>query len=75
MQIVDGIKMLSWKWSLERLNLFPCLFYEWCWDMGDCLNIMSCLNLRHYYGAVAICAVAVVCDSGGLGCVAGSAVE
>jgi hypothetical protein len=27
-EIVDEIKVLSWKWSLARLNLSPCLYYE-----------------------------------------------
>jgi hypothetical protein len=35
--IVDEIKVLSWKWSLARLKLPPCLYYEWTWDPGDCL--------------------------------------
>jgi hypothetical protein len=35
--IVDEIKVLSWKWSLGRLKISPCLFYEWCWDPGICL--------------------------------------
>ncbi|KAK2446021.1 hypothetical protein QL285_016880 [Trifolium repens] len=34
--VVDDIKVLSWKWSLARLNLAPSLFYEWTWDPGDC---------------------------------------
>jgi hypothetical protein len=36
-EIVDNIKVLSWKWSLSRLKLAPCLYYEWCWNPGDCL--------------------------------------
>jgi hypothetical protein len=36
-ELVDAIKVLSWKWSLARLKLMPCLFYEWTWDPGDCL--------------------------------------
>jgi hypothetical protein len=35
-EIVDAIKVLSWKWSMARLKVKPCLFYEWCWDPGDC---------------------------------------
>jgi hypothetical protein len=35
--LVDEVKVLSWKWSLARLNLRPCLYYEWLWDLGDCL--------------------------------------
>ncbi|GAU17401.1 hypothetical protein TSUD_232770 [Trifolium subterraneum] len=36
--IVDEIKVMSWKWSLARLKVSPCLFYEWTWDPGDCLQ-------------------------------------
>jgi hypothetical protein len=36
MDIVEGIKVLSWRWSVDRLNIPPCLFYEWVWDPGDC---------------------------------------
>jgi hypothetical protein len=35
--IVEEIKVLSWKWSLGRLRITPCLFYEWSWDPGACL--------------------------------------
>ncbi|GAU51627.1 hypothetical protein TSUD_140380 [Trifolium subterraneum] len=35
--IVDDIKVLSWKWSLMRLKVSSCMFYEWSWDPGDCL--------------------------------------
>ncbi|MCI29270.1 myb-like transcription factor, partial [Trifolium medium] len=30
--IVDEIKIMRWKWCLTRMNLSPCLFYEWTWD-------------------------------------------
>jgi hypothetical protein len=33
---VEDIKVLSWKWSVDRLKISPCLFYEWIWDPGDC---------------------------------------
>jgi hypothetical protein len=36
--LVEEIKVVSWKWSLTRLKLKPCLFYEWVWDPGDCLS-------------------------------------
>ncbi|GAU48661.1 hypothetical protein TSUD_189160 [Trifolium subterraneum] len=36
--IVDEIKVMSWKWSLTRMKVSPCLFYEWTWDPGDCLQ-------------------------------------
>jgi hypothetical protein len=35
--VLEDIKVLSWKWSLARLKIFPCMFYEWAWDPGDCL--------------------------------------
>jgi hypothetical protein len=34
--LVDEVKILSWKWSADRLKIAPCLFYEWSWDPGDC---------------------------------------
>ncbi|KAK2442281.1 hypothetical protein QL285_013489 [Trifolium repens] len=37
LDIVENIKVSSWKWSLLRLKLSPSLFYEWCLDPGDCL--------------------------------------
>jgi hypothetical protein len=36
-EIVEEIKVVSWKWSLARLKVLPCMFYEWLWDPGDCL--------------------------------------
>jgi hypothetical protein len=38
MEVVEEIKVLSWKWSLDCLKIPPCLFYEWCWDPGDCFK-------------------------------------
>jgi hypothetical protein len=34
--IVEDVKVLSWKWSVDRLKVTPSLYYEWCWDPGDC---------------------------------------
>jgi hypothetical protein len=34
--IVEDIKVLSWKWSVDRLKISPCLYYEWQWDPGAC---------------------------------------
>lgn len=31
-EMVDQIKVLSWQWSLARLKIVTCLFYEWCWN-------------------------------------------
>jgi hypothetical protein len=37
-EVVEKIKIISWRWSAVRLKIPPCLFYEWCWDPGDCFN-------------------------------------
>jgi hypothetical protein len=31
-------KAASWRWSLGKLNLVLCLYYEWCWDPHDCFS-------------------------------------
>jgi hypothetical protein len=36
MEIVEDIKVVSWRWSADRLKIPPCLYYEWVWDPGDC---------------------------------------
>lgn len=30
--IVDEVKMFSWRWALSRLKILTCLYYEWCWN-------------------------------------------
>jgi hypothetical protein len=30
MEVVEDIKVLSWRWSADRLKIPPCHFYEWC---------------------------------------------
>jgi hypothetical protein len=35
--VVEKIKVLSWSWSLYRLNIGPSLYYEWCWNPRECL--------------------------------------
>ncbi|PNX76224.1 ribonuclease H [Trifolium pratense] len=37
-EIVDEVKVLSWKWTADRSKISPCLFYEWSWDAGSCFN-------------------------------------
>jgi hypothetical protein len=37
-ELVDQIKVLSWQWSLSRLKIVTCLFYEWCWNPRFCLR-------------------------------------
>jgi hypothetical protein len=36
LEIIEDDKVISWKWSAVRLKILPCLFYEWCWDPGNC---------------------------------------
>jgi len=35
--IVEEVKVLSWRWSLTRLDIPSCMFYDWCWDLKACL--------------------------------------
>lgn len=37
-EVVDQIKVLAWQWSLDRLKIETCLFYEWCWNPRFCLR-------------------------------------
>lgn len=32
-EIVEEIKVMSWRWMLERTNSPSCMFYEWCWNL------------------------------------------
>jgi hypothetical protein len=36
-EVVDAIKVLSWRWLLERFKVPAPLFYEWEWNPRDCL--------------------------------------
>jgi hypothetical protein len=36
-EIIDKIKLVSWKWLLAKKDSAPCLLYEWCVDPVDCL--------------------------------------
>jgi len=36
--IVETVKVLSWRWILSRTKTPVCLFYKWCWDLIDCLG-------------------------------------
>lgn len=36
-EVVDEIKVLSWRWLLGRFKVPACLFYEWEWSPRDCL--------------------------------------
>ncbi|PNY12961.1 pantothenate synthetase [Trifolium pratense] len=45
-EIVDEIKMLTWKWSVEKLKIILCHFYEWIWDPVNALGISAVLCNR-----------------------------
>jgi hypothetical protein len=36
-EVVNEIKVMSWRWGLGRIKSFYYFFYEWCWDPGSCL--------------------------------------
>jgi hypothetical protein len=37
-QVVDEIMVTSWRWSVHRLNIAPCLLYEWQRHLRYCLR-------------------------------------
>jgi hypothetical protein len=37
-EVCDAIKLISWRWGLSKHKIPICLYYEWCWDPGLCLN-------------------------------------
>jgi hypothetical protein len=44
LDLVEEIKVLSWRWSMDCLKISPCLFYEWTWDPGDCFLRLRCFG-------------------------------
>jgi len=36
-ELVEDIKVLSWRWCLNRMCSPACLFYEWHWEPKQCL--------------------------------------
>jgi hypothetical protein len=38
LELVEAVKVLSWSWSVDRLKITPCLFFEWSWDPGICFQ-------------------------------------
>jgi hypothetical protein len=46
-EVVDAIKLISWRWGLSRHKIPICLCYEWCWDPRLCL-----LFVRSGFGGV-----------------------
>jgi len=35
-ELAEEIKVLSWRWAMHRVHMYPCLFYEWLWNTRDC---------------------------------------
>jgi hypothetical protein len=42
--IVEEVKVLSWRWTLSRLHIPACLYFEWCWDPHWCL-LRKCVRV------------------------------
>ena len=40
-ELVEKIKVLSWRWTLARFKVRTCLYYDWFWSPQDCLLIWS----------------------------------
>jgi len=36
-EVVEEVKVLSWRWGLSRLHTTAYLYYEWQWDPKVCL--------------------------------------
>lgn len=39
--IVEEVKVLAWKWTMSRMHIPACLYFEWCWNPRRCLNQAS----------------------------------
>lgn len=37
-EMVEDVKVLTWRWSSDRISMPPCMFYEWCWNPRECLT-------------------------------------
>jgi hypothetical protein len=36
-ELVEEVKVMSWRWLLGRLNTPACMYYEWSWCPRECL--------------------------------------
>lgn len=36
-EIVEEVKVMSWRWIIGRTSTPSCMFYEWSWSPRDCL--------------------------------------
>jgi hypothetical protein len=43
--LVDNIKVLAWYWSMSKLKIATCLYYEWFWNPRDCLH--NCFAIQN----------------------------
>lgn len=63
-ELVEAIKVLSWRWKLSRLKVPASLFYEWYWCPRDCLILDGAVSvlqrLRLRYAVVAVCGSGVL---------------
>ncbi|RHN62811.1 hypothetical protein MtrunA17_Chr4g0051451 [Medicago truncatula] len=50
-ELVEEVKVISWKWLLGRFNISACMFYEWCWSSRECL-LRRCLFVDCTWAAV-----------------------
>ena len=48
-EVVDDIKALSWVWSSSKLRIASCLFYEWCWNLRECLKRRGCCGATRLF--------------------------
>jgi len=37
-ELVDEVKVLSWRWTFNRINIPACMHYEWCWNPKEFLK-------------------------------------
>lgn len=36
-ELVEEVKVMSWRWLLGRFNIPACMYYKWCWCLQECL--------------------------------------
>lgn len=36
-ELVEEVKVMTWRWMLSRTTTPACMFYEWSWSPRDCL--------------------------------------
>ncbi|PNY08108.1 hypothetical protein L195_g004620 [Trifolium pratense] len=81
-ELVEEIKVTSWRWSLGNYLRVPCMLYEWCWNPKDDFDLIFGLSaitgisspsigfglrLNFPVWLLAPCSFAVLLVCGGLG--------